>query len=83
MLLYMLEYSPLAKPPGSFMRRPARFTVEPSQELFECLGVSVHTISFREHHRYFQLRIKFGPNARGSLRREVVKSLNTIRIARR
>jgi hypothetical protein len=57
--------------------------VEPSQTSYECLGVSVHTISFHEHHRYFQIRIKFGPNATGSLRREVVESLNTIQIARR
>jgi hypothetical protein len=83
MLLYMLEYSPLAKPPGSFMRRPTRFTIEPSQASFECIGVSVHTISFREHHRYFQIHIKFGPDTTGSLRRKTVESLNTLQIARR
>jgi hypothetical protein len=82
MFLYMFEY-PAAGRRGPFPPRSARFKLGPTKGPFECLGVKAHVILFRFDHRFFQIYIKLGPQARRSLRREVVESLNTMKIARR
>lgn len=79
MFLYMFDYPAVGKRESS--KRPLRFKLGPLKGPFECLGVRTHLIVFRQHHRYFHVHIKFGPQAGHSLRRTVIQSLDTLRIA--
>jgi hypothetical protein len=47
------------------------------------MTVRVHLILFRQNHRFFQIFVRLGAHATDALRREVIRSLNSIAIAPR
>jgi hypothetical protein len=47
----------------------------------ECWGVRTHLVVFEDGGRYFQVQTVFGPAAPASVRAQVTRSLNTLRIA--
>jgi hypothetical protein len=84
MFLWMFEAFQTSAAPSVFPpRRPASFRLGPLKGPFECTTVKSHLILFRQHHRSFEILLGLGARATGTLRREVIRSLNSITIAPR
>ena len=67
--------------PYTFPPRARRLGLGPLGGPMECWGVRTHLLVFEDGGRYFQVQTVFGPAAPASLRAQVKRSLNTIRIA--
>ena len=84
-LFAVIEYigvagQPAAGEPYTFPPRVRRLGLRPLGGPFECWGVRTHLIVFEDGGRYFQVQAVFGPRAPASLRAQVRRSLNTLRI---
>ncbi len=67
--------------PYTFPPRGRRLGLGPLGGPMECWGVRTHLRVFEDGGRYFQVQTVFGPTAPASLRAQVKRSLNTLRIA--
>jgi len=67
--------------PYIFPPRARRLGLGPLGGPMECWGVRTHLVLFEDGGRYFQVQTVFGPAAPASLRAQVKRSLNTLRIA--
>jgi hypothetical protein len=77
--LWLFEYvDPANRDPKDFPRRPDHFALGKLQGPFECVGRKTHVILFREHRRFFQIHIVFGPKAPQSLPPQVLASLESL-----
>jgi hypothetical protein len=88
-LVYLFEYRPRVGKvwPSSFRRsdfprRPTHFTL-PQRAIghYECWRVSSYVIRFRAAGRPFQMHIAFGPRAGAARRAQVLRALDSLRIA--
>jgi hypothetical protein len=80
--LFVLYETGSAGEPYTFPPRPERLHLGslgsgPS----ECWGVKTYLIPFEDGGRYFQAQAVFGPRATASLRAQVRRSLNTLRVS--
>jgi len=77
--LWFFEYvDPANRDPKDFPRRPEHFALGKLQGPLECVGRKTYVILFREHRRFFQIHIVFGPRAPQSLPRQVLASLDSL-----
>ncbi len=76
----LIEYGSVGEP-YTFPPRPHRLDLGPLGGPAECWGVKDHLVLFEDSGRYFQFQAVFGPHAPASLRAEVRRSLNTLRVA--
>ncbi|MGN6791182.1 MAG: hypothetical protein ACTHJW_02200 [Streptosporangiaceae bacterium] len=67
--------------PYTFPPRARRLGLGPLGGPMECWGVRTNLLVFEDGGRYFQVQTVFGPSAPASLRAQVTRSLNTLRIA--
>jgi hypothetical protein len=78
------DYGDLRLPglrPHDFPQRPARFRLTPPAQ-YECLGRS-SMIRFREHGRFIQIHVAFGPRATAATRRIALRVLDSMQIRSR
>lgn len=80
-LFAVMEYVSAAAEPYTFPPRERRLGLGPLGGPTECWGVRTHLLVFEDGGRYFQVQTVFGSAAPASLRAQVRRSLNTLRIA--
>lgn len=85
-LFAVIEYisvagQPATDEPYTFPPRVRGLGLGPLGGPFECWGVRTYLTTFEDGGRYFQVQTIFGPRAPASLRAQVQRSLNTLRIA--
>jgi len=73
-------HAPTAEP-YTFPPRGRRLDLGPLRGPMECWGVRTHLLVLEDGGRYFQVQTVFGPAAPASLRAQVTRSLDTLRIA--
>ena len=76
-LFVLYEYAQAGFPP-----RPMHLHLGLLGGPYECWGVKGYVITFEDGRRYFQAQVVFGPHAPASLRNEVTRALNTLRVGR-
>jgi hypothetical protein len=86
-LVYLFEYRPRVGTVrfrrAAFPLRPAHFTL-PRRALgnYECWHLPSYSIRFRAAGRPFQVHVAFGPRAGAARRAQVLRALDSLRIAR-
>jgi hypothetical protein len=79
MLLWLFEYvDRRQRDPKDFRRRPEHFELGALQGPFECIGRKTYLILFRQQRRFFQIHVVLGSKAPGSLRRQILASLDSL-----
>jgi len=79
--LYAVMEDGSADAPYIFPPRGRRLGLGPLGGPTECWGVKTHLLLFEDGGRYFQVQTVFGPAATASIRAQVRRSINTLRIA--
>jgi hypothetical protein len=78
-LFALQEYASVDEP-YTFPLRPGHFYLGPLKGPFECFGVKAHEVEFQDGGRFFQVFAMFGADAPASLRQQVERSLNSLRV---
>lgn len=80
-MLLTLQKADAEEEPYDFPPRTGRLSIGPLGGPYECWGVRLHRVLFEDDGFYLEADTIFGARAPASLRNEVTRSLNTLRIA--
>ena len=84
-LFEVMEYVSLTaqrvSEPYAFPPRGSKLGLGSNGGPYECWGVKTHLVVFQDGGRYFQVQTVFGRAASAALRKQVMRSLNTLHVA--